>query len=276
MRAVVLTYHSHRMAGADYAENDHVALAQDLRAIAAAGARIAPLHDIARAVAGNDFAYGMDAPVVGISFDDGPRLDVDDFVHPRFGPQRSFANILRDFAATAEGARQERLHATSFVIASREARRAIAGALDIGADAGAWLDDGWWKAAVDEGLLAVENHSWDHLNDPRYGDAARREDFRDVYRYDEAERQIHRANDAIASVTGRAPTLFAYPFGRVNDHDYLPGVYFPNRGREIGLTAAFATGGKAVAVGRAWAIPRYVCGHHWKNPAGLRAILAAA
>src|SRR5438270_6683140 len=256
----------------------YVALAQDLRVIADSGARIAALHDIARAVAEPDFSFGRDRTVVGLSFDDGPRFDLDDFEHPRFGFQRSFANILRDFTQSSEGSRQKTVHATSFVIASAEARQAMAIAPDCGhADVPGWLDDGWWGRADAEGLIAVENHSWDHVHHAVRGiDPRQPADFATVHTFDEAERQIHRSSRYIASMTGRTPTLFAFPFGTVNDYDYVTGVYLPHRGREIGLKAAFTTGGRPVSIGRVWSIPRYVCDDHWRHPDGLRAIIAAA
>ncbi len=43
MRNIVLTYHSHHVVGADYARNDHVAMAIDLEIIGDAGFRIVSL-----------------------------------------------------------------------------------------------------------------------------------------------------------------------------------------------------------------------------------------
>ena len=42
MRVPVLAYHSNNISGNDYASNDHVALAEDLRMIQRSGLRIVP------------------------------------------------------------------------------------------------------------------------------------------------------------------------------------------------------------------------------------------
>ena len=40
------------------------------------------------------------------------------------------------------------------------------------------------------------------------------------------------------------------------------------------MEGAFGTGGRAVAANDSiWNIPRIVCGHHYRDPAGLRAFL---
>ena len=96
MKCLVLTYHSHNIAGTGYGSNDHVSLAADLEILHRLGAEVVPLTAIARAVAAGS-AAGHSRPRVGISFDDGPIFDYEDFTHPKHGPQRSFLNILRDF-----------------------------------------------------------------------------------------------------------------------------------------------------------------------------------
>jgi peptidoglycan/xylan/chitin deacetylase (PgdA/CDA1 family) len=52
-------------------------------------------------------------------------------------------------------------HATTFVIASPEARREIARREMLDHQ---WISDHWWSAAVASGLFHVGNHSWDHLS----------------------------------------------------------------------------------------------------------------
>jgi hypothetical protein len=126
--AVILAYHSHHVLGPHYALNDHIALAADLPAITTAGYRIVPLATVVDALlAGSGAGHGGDVGdgerLLALTFDDGPVFDVDDFVHPGLGLQRSFANAMRDFLGTPLGARQPELCATSFVIASPEARR---------------------------------------------------------------------------------------------------------------------------------------------------------
>ena len=64
-----------------------------------------------------------DPMLVAITFDDGPIFDIEDFTHPMFGPQRGFVRIMQDFRATPAGRTQADLRATSFVIASPQARQ---------------------------------------------------------------------------------------------------------------------------------------------------------
>src|SRR5262249_7040009 len=97
LRIPVLTYHSYRC-GERYEESDHVALHDDLRTIHARGYTIVPLRWIAQWVVGaRRLPTGLRP--VGICFDDGTALDYRDVLHPLFGPQKSFATILREFAA---------------------------------------------------------------------------------------------------------------------------------------------------------------------------------
>ena len=145
MKAVVLTYHAHHVVGDDYARNDHIALAADLELITDAGCAIVPLAGLVDRLLGTPGADG--SVQVAITFDDGPIYDFEGFTHPRFGPQRGFLPIMRDFIA-AKGARaQPALGATSFVIASPEARRTIEATYDAaytyvgaGAMTDAWSD----------------------------------------------------------------------------------------------------------------------------------------
>jgi hypothetical protein len=82
--------------------------------------------------------------------------------------------------------------------------------------------------------------------------------------------------DAMAQINartgGRAAPFFAYPFGHVND--FLQGDYLPREGRTIGLRAAFTTEPKAIDGSESvWRLPRFTCGHHWRSPEALAAIL---
>jgi hypothetical protein len=268
MRALVLTYHSHNVAGSDYATNDHVAFAADLRAITARGGRIVPLAGIAEAVRGGLDGAG-DGLLVGLSFDDGPSFDFADFTHPRFGPQRSFLNILRDFRAEAGEGAQPGLHATSFVIASPAARAAMERHADCGYTfLEDWLTDRWWNEAADSGLMAIGNHSWDHVHpapDTIAISSPVRGDFTRVDNYTDADREIRAAAAFINARVGGRCELFAFPFGHAND--YLVNEYLPLRGYEHGMKAAFGTGRRAVRPhDSVWNIPRLVCGYDWKGP----------
>lgn len=281
MRCLVLAYHSHNIAGTGYGENDHVALASDLETVTRLGARIVPLGRIAQAVASGAAAGDVNGAQtqVAITFDDGPVFDFEDFVHRRFGPQRGFLGILRDFLERHGASAQSGLHATSFVIASAEARAAMERAPDCGyPEIAGWLRDDWWKGAVESGLMAIGNHSWDHVHHAPANlciAAAARDDFTVVDNRGDADREIRDAGEYIAQRAGRACGHFAFPFGHVND--YLVREYLPRFGPGLGLQAAFGTGGRPVASDDSvWNIPRAVCGEHWNDSAGLAAILESA
>ena len=98
MRVPVLAYHSNNVSGNDYADNDHVALATDLRLLARLGLRVVPLATVVDVLLGDAPASAVEG-AVALSFDDGSWFDWHDIDHPTWGPQRGFAGILRDFAA---------------------------------------------------------------------------------------------------------------------------------------------------------------------------------
>ena len=278
MKAAVLAYHSHNISGPDYARNDHVAFASDLETVTRVGGRVVPLADIATALREGRID-GRGELHVGLSFDDGPMFDALDFTHRELGPQRSFLNIMRDFRARHGDAAQPRLHATSFLIASPEARATMQAAPECGfPDVAGWLGDHWWREAAASGLLEMGNHSWDHVH-PLLARtvvaSAAKGDFSAVATYPDADAEVRKASVFIAARTGQPCRLFAYPNGQVSP--YLRDDYFPHRRAEHGLEAAFgATGGSFGPDTRAWDIPRVVCGHHWKAPDELAALLEAA
>ncbi len=281
MKAAVLTYHSHHVQGPTYARNDHIALPADLHAITRAGARIVSLATLVDAVEAHQSRSGAadSTTLVAITFDDGPVWDFADFVHPALGYQRSFANVLQDFRSTEAGRAQPDLSATSFVIASPEARRVMETTFDAeytflhdGA-----LNDDWWPQAIATGLIAIGNHSWDHLHAalPAVAHSQQaRGDFTRVTSAADADAQIRAAMAHINARTGgRAAPFFAYPFGHVND--FLHREYLPREGRAIGLRAAFTTEPKVIDGSQSvWCLPRFTCGHHWRSPEELPAILA--
>jgi hypothetical protein len=276
MRALVLAYHSHNVFGSEYGSNDHAAFASDLRTLHAAGARIVPLERIAAAV--QEGLVGAGELLVGLSFDDGPRFDMADFVHPKWGLQRGFLNLLRDFRDEHGPEAQADLHATSFVIASPQARLAMERAPECGyPDMPGWLGEDWWSEAIDSGLMGIGNHSWDHVHHAvdRIAISAReRDDFTQVASYPDADREIRAAGDYINSRVGGRCRLFAFPFGHTND--FLVKDYLPLRGYEHRMVAAFGTGGRAIGPEDSiWNIPRFVCGEHWHSPDDLRRLLAA-
>lgn len=267
MKLFVLTYHSHHVVGEAYPLNDHVAFAEDLRAIDSSGYRIVPLETVVDTVESgrND---GPD--LVALTFDDGPIYDVDDFVHPAFGPQPSFLNSMRRFQSDFGPDRQPGLHATSFVIASSGARTVMETNADLQYT---YLEPdsmtvSWWNYAISTRLIGIANHSWDHLH-PALPAVAHsrnaRADFTQVDNRADADAQIASASSYISRAThSLASPFFAYPFGHVND--YLVNEYFPRWGLSIGIRAAFTTQPRSILPQDSrWALPRVTCGHHWKS-----------
>ncbi len=255
------------MAGNDYASNDHVAFARDLRLIRELGFKIIPLAWLIEGLLG-EREIGLEKCVC-ITFDDGVDADVRDLDFPRFGLQRGFVNIMRDFRDEYGPGAQPTLHATSFVIASPEARAVMDEHSLFGKG---WMNEDWWAQRHD-GLLTIANHGWDHEHpDLQHIGQQPAGGFFGVDNLDKADRQIFAAAGHIARVAGgRWPDLFAYPYGHVNG--YLSGGYFPVHTHHR-TRAAFAT--EPVPVTRdsdRWQLGRYVCGRDWKSDSGLKNIL---
>jgi peptidoglycan/xylan/chitin deacetylase (PgdA/CDA1 family) len=268
MRVPILTYHSNNVGGSGYANNDHVALASDLRRIHALGLRIVPLSLVVDAFLGIAPEAAVDR-AVAISFDDGSWFDWHDLDHPTCGRQRSFANVLRDFAAETGAV----AHATSFVIVSPGARAILDRTCLIGRG---WWSDDWWPLAESEGLIAIESHSWDHNHHTLPVTAQHAQikgTFRSIDTFEDADAEIRQANDWLdAHVRTPRAGLFAYPYGETNH--YLVQDYLPNCIAEHRLRAAFGT--EPAPVERRsdrWNLPRIVCGHHWQSTEGLAALL---
>jgi len=268
MRVPVLTYHSNNISGNDYASNDHVALAADLRVIHRRGLRIVPLGRVVDVLLGEAPESAVERSVA-LSFDDGSWFDWHDLDHPTCGPQRGFAGILRDFAAQTGAS----AHATSFVIVSPDARATLDRTCL--ADCGWWGDD-WWRPAQDEGLLAIESHSWDHNHHTLPVTAAHEQrtgTFRSIDTYMDADAELRQAADWLNRfLAPHRATLFAYPYGETND--YLVHEYLPHYTHEHRLRAAFGTApGPIERSSGHWHLPRYVAGSHWKSSAELDRLL---
>jgi len=268
MRVPVLTYHSNNISGNDYASNDHVALAEDLRTIHRLGLRIIPLARVVDVLLGEVPESAVERSVA-LSFDDGSWFDWHDLDHPTCGPQRAFAGILRDFVA-GTGAMA---HATSFVIVSPDARATLDRTCL--ADRGWWGDD-WWRPAQDEGLLAIESHSWDHNHHtlPRTAQRDQRKGtFLTIDSHADADAEIRQATDWLdAHLAPVRATLFAYPYGQTNA--YLTEDYLPRHVAEHRLRAAFGTDPSPIHAGSPrWNLPRFVAGQHWASAAGLETLL---
>lgn len=279
MRIPVLTYHSMAVHGNDYRGNDHVAFASDLRTIASLGLRIVGLDDVVRwhHEAEHSASSREVDRVVAITFDDGSDFDARDLPHPTCGPQRSMLDVMRDFRAAIGPGAQPGLHATSFVIASPEARSILDRTCMIGRN---WWRDDWWQSAIATGLLGIGNHSWTH-NHPSLPPELRAAggaggSFRDVASFDVAEAEVAQAATYIrAQADNPDASLFAYPYGDASD--YLIREYIPVHGERIGVRAAFTCDARPVTEAASrWALPRYVCGQDWRSPEDLVALLRDA
>lgn len=278
MRIPVLTYHSMTVHGNEYGNNDHAAFRDDLRTIARARHRIVGLDQVVAWRTTRQGDVPDDGKFVAITFDDGPDFDFHDLPHPTWGMQRSMLNLMLDFRAEIGAEVQPGLHATSFVIASPEARQVLDRTCMVGRD---WWRDSWWQQAIDSGLLGIGNHSWDH-NHPTLPAAAsyasRRGggSFRVVDNFDAAEAQIAQASAFLHDrASNRCAGIFAYPYGETND--YLTREYLPRHGKRIGVDAAFSCAPMPVTeTSDIWALPRYVFGDDWKSPEELVALLRDA
>ena len=252
----ILTYHSQNICGSGHAQNDHTALFEDVRALHRSGYRFIPLNSLADWLDGKREGNSLQQAVV-LTFDDGCDFDVRDLDYPGHGPQRSFEGILRDFLATAKGV--DSLHATAFVIASREARDVI----DSGSLFGrGWISDDWWRVTDASGLIAIESHGWDH-NHPDLG-GANRGAFDTVDSHEQCLRQVVEAAGAIEAITGRRPRFFAYPFGQSSV--YMRKQFFPGYRDLHGCRAALGTQpGPVNGSSDRWNLPRFVCGRDWAS-----------
>ena len=271
----ILTYHALNIDGNDYFGNDHVAFREDLRLLSTLGWRIVPVTTLVQLLARSDMTWPQKC--VAITFDDGTNFDFEDLPHPVAGLQRSMLNIMRDFVAANPGV-QPTMHATSFVIASRDARNMLDQTCVLGRG---WWDDEWWRSAVDSGLMHIANHSWDHCHDSLSHIAQRDQvkgTFCGVDTLADADAQIKAAVTFIAQIAPNpGMRLFAFPYGQANR--YLLEEYLPQQfdGASGFVHAAFSTQPAPVARDTyRWWIPRYVCGHHWKSSGELESILREA
>lgn len=272
----ILTYHSLNITGNDYFGNDHVAFREDLSLLTGLGWRIISLDEVARIL--TDPGATWPTKSIAITFDDGTNFDFEDLPHPSAGLQRGMLNIMRDFT-TAHPSAQPTMHATSFVIASTDARNTMDGTCILGRG---WMSDGWWLAAVTTGYMHIANHSWDHCHDS-LSQIAQRDQLKGTFagidnKFD-ADTQIKIAAESIAKVAQNPGVdLFAFPYGVANA--YLLDEYLPQQGSTGGgrfVRAAFSTEPAPVTHDtNRWWIPRYVCGHHWKSTDELQLILRDA
>ncbi len=269
--AHVLTYHSGNICGNDYASNNLVALDQDLELIRSLGFPLIPLWTLADAVVRRDFA-ALPECSVAITLDDGLDFDFLSLVHPTHGPQRSVYQILRNFSARYDC----QVHATSFVIASPDARRQIADREMLGHQ---WINESWWRGAVASGLVHIGNHSWDHVSpsvrhDP--SEACRRSSSKFIDNPEAADRQVRDARNYIEQIAPNpCSALLAYPYGDYSA--FLIDEYLPDERNNHGTIAAFTSEpGTVTELSNRWMLPRYMCGEHWNSPAALASLLRSA
>jgi len=267
-KAAILAYHSQNIAGNETRNNDHVALAADLEALHAAGCRFVSLGTLIDTVFA-EHARSEDRPLVCLTFDDGCDYDVRSLEFPGHGVQPGLLQIMEDFAERHGRDAQPGLHATSFVIASPEARRLIDSKSLFGSS---HMSDDWWQKADAHPMMAIGNHGWDHNHPDLEEGHYPRGGFEQVSSAAHCHQQVVEAADYIAGKTGRRPRFFAYPFGESST--YIRNEYFPKRGDEHGCLAAIGTDpGMVSARSDRWNLPRYVCGRDWSSPQELLAVL---
>jgi peptidoglycan/xylan/chitin deacetylase (PgdA/CDA1 family) len=271
----VLCYHSWTINGPSYNENDHVALSKDLNILARRGYQILPVPTLVSLIRGDIAAEQLAGKkLVCITFDDGRDEDFHDHYSSEHGEVPSFYSLLKSavpwLPQYPQGPR-----AISFVIASPDARAVLDRTCGYGK--GGWRDS-WWRESAAEGLLGIANHSWDHVHDTL--DSVRQCDnikgsFFEIKTIEDAEAQILEAQAYIQSKTdSKSLPYFCYPYGHVST--YLRDSYFPSHGDRIGIVAAFSTAGETVTEDSSiWALPRFVCGEHWKSPYQFSKLLTA-
>ena len=272
MKAAILTYHSQNIAGNDTANNDHTALAADLQALHDAGCRFVSVLSLVNHLFGGgptDSNHDPDQPVISLTFDDGCDFDVYTTEFAEFGIQTGFLRLLEDFIRKNGQQAQPGLHATSFVIASPEARQAI----DQGSLFGqGHMSDDWWHAAASHPLLDIGNHGWDHNHPDLPAEDYPRGGFTSVETFEHCHHQVVQAGAFIEEKTGQWPQVFAYPFGESSD--YIRNEFFPKYGGEHRSLAALGTcAGLVTTASNRWDLPRYVCGRDWSAPTELLAAL---
>ena len=268
MKAAILAYHSQNIAGDETANNDHVALAADLEVLHKAGCRFVSLATLVDAIF-EGVSPAPESPLICLTFDDGCDFDVRTLEFPGYGLQPGLLQLMEAFIDRHGKPAQPGLHATSFVIASPEARRLIDSKSLSGAG---HMSDDWWPSADTHPMMAIGNHGWDHNHPDLEEGQYPRGGFEMVDNFDHCQQQVVQAAAFIEKRTGRRPMFFAYPFGESSE--YMRSEYFPTHGNQHQCVAAIGTNpGLVSAQSNRWNLPRFVCGRDWSNPAELLAIL---
>lgn len=264
MKAAILAYHSQNISGNETTNNDHVALAADLEVLHAAGCRFVSLGTLVDTVFAGA-APAPESPLVCLTFDDGCDYDVRTLEFPPHGIQSGLLQVMEAFISRHGSTAQAGLHATSFVIASPEARRMIDRKSLFGSG---HMNDDWWSAADAHPLMTIGNHGWDHNHPDLEEGQYARGGFEMVNSFELCQQQVVQAAEFIKTKTGRRPLFFAYPFGESSE--YIRGEYFPMHSDDHRCLAAIGTDpGLVTAQSNRWNLPRFVCGRDWSKPAEL-------
>lgn len=254
----ILAYHSQNIANNEYRGNDHVAFQSDMSFLVKNGFKFLSALDLVISLREGRFNKLAPKSVV-ITFDDGPIYDARDFTHPIHGYQKSMSNIMREHQTRRFLFWKKKVCATSFVIASDKAREEI-GSNENGAN---YLKNDFWSDNTH--LLEIGVHSWDHVH-PLSSEARMHSDslerFDKISDRDYMDQQIIKATRSIKNICGsNFSPVFAYPYGLYSD--FLVNQYLPSQAEVLG---AFTTDGRYCNdQTNFWAIPRFVCGHHWKS-----------
>ena len=268
-KTAILTYHSQNVSGQATKDNDHAALREDLERLHAAGLQFISLDRLVDRLEGKCANADLDGSVC-LTFDDGCDFDVRDINFPGFGRQRSLLGIMQDFIDRHGAKAQPGLHATSFVIASEQARRVIDSRSLFG---NGWISDDWWCKASQSGLMTIGNHGWDHNHPDLAPPGEKPAEFISINSHQQCEQQVIHAAEFIASRTGSWPDLFAYPFGESSE--FIRERFFPQRVSEHRCRAAVGTRpGWVTQDSNRWNLPRFVCGRDWQSPDQLLSLLS--
>lgn len=273
MRIPILAYHSANVRGSGYADNDHVALAADLRTLTDLGWRVVPLQR-ALAIARGEAAPPECAGVVALTCDDGPLLDFEPLQYQGVAVP-GFRGVFDAFQAERGANAQPELHMSCFVLGSPQARADLGRAV-FGEQS--WMGEAWWTKATRDGRFAIENHSSDHNHELVARSAHKhnaRGRFDSIDTAEECEAEVAYAQDYIGERSGRRPRYFAYPWGQSSA--YLRESWLPQHAARLGLEAAFGTRPDYLdADSPPFDLPRFVCGPDWRSPDDFARLLCAA
>jgi peptidoglycan/xylan/chitin deacetylase (PgdA/CDA1 family) len=268
LKAAILTYHSQNVAGSEASNNDHVALAADLNALHDAGCRFISLDELVNGI-GADQSLSPGQPLICLTFDDGCDYDVRDLDFPGHGLQTGFLQIMEAFLASHPAGAQPGLQATSFVIASPQARQQIDQKSLFGRGN---ISDDWWRSAQAHPLLQIGNHGWDHNHPDLAAEHYARGGFKVIDNFERCQQQVVESGEYIEKQTGVYPVFFAYPFGELSE--YISEQYFPSNRESHRCQAAFGTTpGLVTGDSDRWDLPRFVCGRDWSSSSELLAVL---